>query len=95
MTTAYERNKLWRKKHPEKSNNHRRKNGDKRKEYRERNYDQTEKNNTNKGQPWLSEDVLKIMDPQRPTDRELSKLLGRSVKRIHKKRAREIAKQTR
>ncbi len=67
--------RLWRKRNPEK-------------QYRSKlaNYRQTQ-GAPNTGSLWTEREDRSITSPERPCDRELSKLLGRSMKAIQNRRS--------
>jgi len=75
--TQYERyTKEWRKKNPQKWA-----------AMKKKNYSKSRKNAINGNRLWKAEDVALITAEDRPTDAELSKLIGRSVQAIQVKRA--------
>ena len=76
MTNYYQGHKKWRKKHP-----------DLRNEEKKRNYAKTRRNATNSNLSWTGEEIKMIFSPNRPSDREMSAILGRSVQAIQVKRA--------
>jgi hypothetical protein len=76
MTTSYERNKRWRKKHPRKWL-----------EMKRRYYRQFQEGAYNKNQEWTIEDIDIILN-KKITDRRISVLIGRSVGAIQAERGR-------
>lgn len=80
---GYEHNKAWRKRHPEK-----RYAGQKR--YHGRNRKDL-KNTRNSRQEWTGAEMSAIISPNRPSDRILSRKLGRSIKAIQIKRGRVLS----
>ena len=50
-------------------------------------YQQSQKNNRRKGQPWTPVEDARITAKDRPTDRKLSKALGRPVQTIQQRRS--------
>jgi hypothetical protein len=77
VKNVYRRTKDWRRKNPEKYN-----------VLKKKNYSSTRKNARNRKQAWDLSDITTIMAPDRPCDRELSKLIGRSVQAIQVMRSR-------
>jgi hypothetical protein len=75
----YEYNKKWRLRNP-----------DKRNKGKKINYSKTRKNAKNTGRPWGDHEVRRIFSTDRPSDRELSVELGRSVQAIQVKRSKTI-----
>jgi hypothetical protein len=49
-------------------------------------YDQFQKNNRRRFKRWTTAEIARITAKDRPTDRELSKALGRSVQAIQSQR---------
>jgi hypothetical protein len=70
-------NRKWRQANPERFNEH-----------KKNNYAQTRKNAHNSSLPWSKNEEAAITAEARPSDRELSKKLGRSVQAIQIHRSR-------
>jgi hypothetical protein len=77
VATNYEVKKLWRKKNPKARNAERKK-------Y----YARFRDSGTNAGSEWTERELEMIMAPDRPFDRDLAALIGRSVQAIQIMRSR-------
>lgn len=76
MSSKYEKNKAWRQKYP-----------DRWRASKKRNYDRGAVECRNSREKWTHLDEQLIVAIDRPTDRVLSLLLGRSVRAIQKRRS--------
>jgi hypothetical protein len=79
--TARKRHLRWREQNPKAYRRMRAK-------QKRRYYRQFQKNNRSKGKRWTPVEIERITAKNRPTDRELSKTLGRSVQAIQRRRSR-------
>ena len=79
--------KNHRKKVKEMTKRWRRENVDLRNAFRKKNYEKGAKYKKNHRTPWTQEDIARIISPDRSTDRELAKELGRTVQAIQTRRA--------
>jgi hypothetical protein len=73
---GYKYTKTWRYRYPQKRNLERR-----------RYYARLAQGCPNAREPWSKQDIEAILAPNRPSDRELARSLGRSVQAVHVRRS--------